>query len=88
MTEDKWYEFFKKSNGEPIAYIKGEENSTEYKKYLNSNYKYQEINQSAEKLEYKLIDQGSWSGAFKYKTHAIKFNQEVLNGKGIIAPNN
>ncbi len=86
MILNKWYEFFTESNGEPIAYIKGKENSIKYKEAFN--YKYQKLNKNTKKLEYKLIDRNSWSATFKYKTHAEKFNQEILNGKGIISPNN
>ncbi len=87
MTVDKWYEFFNINNGEPVAYMKGEKSSLNYDKSTNREYYFEELSQTAIDLEYKLINEGSPEGYFKYKSHAEKFNQEALNGKGIIEPN-
>jgi hypothetical protein len=87
MTINRWYEFFNIDNGEPVAYMKGEKNSLDYDKSTNREYYFEELAQTAINLEYRLTDKGTPKGYFKYKSHAEKFNQEILKGKGKISPN-
>ncbi|NCN86808.1 hypothetical protein GW932_03165 [archaeon] len=86
--DNKWYEFFNKSNGLTIAYIKEHELASKYYSLTDKEFLFEEMRQNAEKLEYKVLVEGSWAGTFKYKTHAEKFNQELFKGKGIISPIN
>ncbi len=87
MAVKNWYEFFTKNNGETIAYLKGKENSLYYNKITEKKFDSQSLFNNAQNLEYRLTKEGSPKGYFKYKTHAEKFNQEILKGKGEISPN-
>jgi hypothetical protein len=86
MVVPRWYEIYTEENGNPIAYVKGKTKAKLYKNNFNLLI-YNNLGPSTENLEYRLTKQDVPEGYFKYKSHAEKFNQEILKGKGIISPN-
>lgn len=92
MKNNFWYEakpkpFDLPNDGEPVAFFKDKIHAEKYSMKLWPGL--WEVNEmkSPALLEYIVSKENIPQASFKFESHAIKYNHEYFNGKGIISPN-